>query len=41
MAKATAPPIVAPSKPAATPPNKTPTARPSGILCNVWPTLTE
>ena len=35
MARATAPPIVAPSNPAATPPNKTPTANPSGMLCKV------
>ena len=34
-AKATAPPMVASGIPAATPPNNTPTARPSGILCIV------
>ena len=34
-ASAIAPPMVAPSSPAAAPPNSTPTARPSGMLCSV------
>ena len=35
MAKITAPAMDASGNPAETPPNNTPTARPSGILCNV------
>ena len=35
MAKVTAPAIEASGIPAATPPNKTPTANPSGMLCSV------
>ena len=35
MAKVTAPAIEASGIPAATPPKRTPTAKPSGILCSV------